>query len=344
MNEMENDIIDESSSDSLPAAVEIAVENLIGAEIIDEQPFAGYEVTARIGQGIHSAVFKGSDTRLDRKVTIKVLVPDLENNADAVECYFNEARNVARLRHPKLVRGLDVGRSGNYFYFVSEYFRAESLEAKLRRLERGRLLEDESLDIVRQVAEALQCAFENGLVHRSVKPSNILLGADKEVKLCDLGVAREVAFASPEAAIASAPDCASPEQAEAELNIDIRSDLYSLGCCWYRMLTGNAPFKSPSPEVLLSKHISEEPVPPREENIRISAFTNNLVMWLLEKDLGNRPRTPQDFLNKLLTHPKLREVAAPQADATSAEPDQETGEVAEADGDIPVCDDDFEEE
>jgi serine/threonine-protein kinase len=297
----------------------------IAGEIELEQPFPGYTVTERLGRGGSAAVFRAKDSRLDREVAIKALIPDLEHNEDAVENFFNEARNVARLRHPNVVRGLDVGRAGKYFYFAMEYVRGESLAQKLERLERGRLGEEEALRIVRETAVGLQYIFENGLVHRDLKPGNLLLSAEGGVKICDLGVAREVVAPRQEDFVKASPAYASPEQARGDFDIDIRADLYGLGCTWFQMLTGNPPFQKTTPEETLRAHLEEEPANLRELDPRLSAATSQLVLWLLEKDRDNRPRTPQDFLRKLDKHP-LREKLLQQESAAQTPVIQENND------------------
>lgn len=290
-----------------------------GAAAPLEQPFPGYEVLEKIAQGGMGAVFLARDLRLDREVAIKALVPHLASHADAVEQFFNESRNVARLRHPGIVRGLDVGRAGKYFYFVMEYARGETLAAKLQRLERGRLPEKESLEIVRQAAEALQYIFENGLVHRDLKPVNLILDGKGGVKLCDLGVAREIEHPGHDAFVKGSPDYASPEQITGDPNVDIRADLYGLGCTWYHMLTGQPPFRSATPEETLRRHLHEEPKNLRELDPRLSAATSELVRWLLMKDRDERPRTPQAFLARLMKHPRLEGASeSPAAPAPTA--------------------------
>ncbi len=292
-----------------------------------EQPFPGYLVTARLAETPGSTVFRATDTRLDREVAIKALIPDLTHNQDAVELFFNEARNVARLRHPRIVRGLDVGRAGKYFYFAMEFIKGESLADRLARLERGKLAEKAALPIVRQTAEGLQYIFENGLAHRNLKPGNVLLTESGEVKLGDLGVAREVAYATPEDLALANSAYVSPEQARGDFNIDIRSDLYSLGCLWHHLVLGYPPFRGVTPQEVLRKQQEADPANPREQDVRISAATSQLILSLLAKDRDDRPRTPQDFLNRLREHPLLAEErraekARRQADEASEELDE----------------------
>ena len=269
------------------------------------QPFSGYKVVNILGEGPAGPVLLARDTRFEREVVIKTIVPDLEAHEDAAERFFNEARQVARLRHDNLVRGLDVGRAGKYLYFVMEYIRGETLEKRLAALQTGRIREIEALQHIRQTAAGLQFIFEQGLAHRNLKPANLMLGGGT-LKIADFGVARDLAFPDTQTQALHGAEYASPEIAADESNIDIRSDLYSLGCCWYRMILGRAPFTAESPAVLLRRHISDDPVAPHEADPRIVPATSQLIMWLLQKDREKRPRNPQLFLSKLVTHPLLK--------------------------------------
>lgn len=274
--------------------------------VLWKQPITGYKIVSCISGNEDYGVFVAHDTRLDRNVIIKTLTADLENNEDAIERFFNEARQVARIKHNNIARGLDVGRSGKLFYFVMEYLKGESLEEKLTRLQNGRLREVDSLTIVEGVANALDQILKNGLVHRDLKPSNVFLTNDGEVKITDLGIAKDVAYASTADQLRRSPDYVSPEQASEEVNIDIRSDLYSLGCIWYRMVLGTPPFTSETPDIILRKHISDDPDSVTEVDPRISPATSQLINWLLTKDRDRRPKSPHQFLSKLMTHPIIK--------------------------------------
>lgn len=274
--------------------------------VLWKQPITGYQIINCLKGNEEYGVFLAQDTRLDRSVIIKTLTADTENNEDAIERFFNEARQVARIKHKNIARGLDVGRSGNLFYFVMEHLRGESLQERLDRLQAGRLREIETLQIVEGVAAALDQVLKNGLVHRDIKPSNIFLQSSGGIKITDLGIAKDVAFPSEAMLYRSRPDYVSPEQASGEVNIDIRSDLYSLGCVWYRMLLGSVPFTSENPDVTLRKHISDDPTTASEVDPRITPATSQLINWLLTKDRDRRPKTPHQFLSKLITHPLVR--------------------------------------
>ncbi len=291
--------------DSEPATHEIAAEEAQGLSQELVHRFPGYLVTRELAKGGMGTVYLARDTRLDRNVAIKELVPNLENNPDAVQHFFEEAGNTARLRHENIIRGLDVGRTGDTFYFVMEYVNGETVQQKLERLERGRIPEREALQIIMQVADALQYIFEHSLVHRDIKPGNILLGAEGKVKLCDLGVARELCCRSAEEFVKGSPAYASPEQIRGEIDVDIRADLYGLGCTWFHMLIGQPPFRGVTREEVMRKHLDAEPPNPRELNPRLSAASSETILWLLRKNPDERPRTPKELISKLQEHPLL---------------------------------------
>lgn len=304
-------------------------ENIEGSEQQQEfweQPFSGYHVMNVIGRGKSGSVLLARDQRFERDVAIKTLVPVGEDMEGAVERFFYDARQVARLRHPNLVRGYDVGRTAKYFYFVTEYIRGESLQGRLDGLQQGRIREIESLKYVMQVAEALQFIHEQGLMHRDVKPSNIILDNKGVVRLADFGMAKDLAFHSAHDAALANCEYASAEIAADDPIIDIRSDLYSLGCCWYRMIIGQAPFTGDSAAVVLRKHISDDPQPAHEIDGRITPATGQLIMWLLDKDRQRRPATPQKFISKLMTHPLIKLEQQTEILEESEEHDDEPGE------------------
>ncbi len=267
------------------------------------EAFPGYDIREKIAEGGMGTIFLARDLRLDRDVAIKVLTPDLEHNEDAVAQFFSEARTVARLRHANIIRGLDVGRTGTSFYFVMEHVPGETVLQKIERLERGYLPERETVTIVRQVTQALQYIHENGLVHRDVKPGNLLLTQDGVAKLCDLGVAREVAYPTPEAVVKGSPAYASPEQIRGDADVDIRADLYGLGCTWFHMLIGRPPYAADTADEVMHQQLSA-PLPDAHAVAgRVSRETSELIQWLMQKDREQRPPTPAVFLGRLDAHP-----------------------------------------
>ena len=282
--------------------------------VLWQQPLSGYDIVECLSGTEAYGVFLARDTRLDRDVIIKSLTADLKNNEDAVERFFNEARQVARLKHNNLIRGIDVGRVGDLFYFISEYTRGESLKDKLLRLQTGKIREIESLRIIQEVATGLDYILSCGLVHRDIKPANILLTNNGEIKITDFGIAKDVAYASEKDMLLREPNYIAPERAQGESNIDIRADLYSLGCIWFHTLLGKAPFNCDNPEISLKKHITDDPDSVNKVDPKITPATAQLISWLLKKDREMRPRTPKKFLAKLMTHPIIKLQQKPSED------------------------------
>lgn len=276
-----------------------------GAEVEFDPPkqLAGYEILNLLGAGGMGAVYKARQTSLDRIVAIKILPPRTAKNRSFIERFISEARTVARLNHKNIIAGIDVGEDKGFYYFVMEYVEGESLSEIIER--DGPLPEAEALNVMVQMARALDHANKHNLVHRDVKPQNILIDQQNQAKLCDLGLAQSQgefnASGSGETrgTALGTPHYLSPEQARGESDLDIRSDLYSLGASFFHMLTGRPPFEGQSPMVLMTKHLTEEPTPPRKIDGRISRPSSDLVMALMEKDKEDRPQNPTELLEDL---------------------------------------------
>ncbi len=218
----------------------------------------GYEILARLGAGGQGAVYKARQSSMDRLVAVKVLLPKYAKETDGVQRFLQETRAIARLHHTNIVSGIDAGFSNGIYYYVMEYVEGESLERRIAR--RGRIPWREAVSILRQMAAALDHAWRHGLIHRDVKPDNIILSPDGTAKLADLGLAR---FAGRDGLtltrtgfVVGTPYYIAPEQARGE-EVDIRADLYSLGITLYEMLTGNPPFTGADPLVVLNRHLHE---------------------------------------------------------------------------------------
>jgi len=263
--------------------------------------FVGYCITAVIREA-ETAVYRATDERFGREVAIHVLTP-AESHKEAAAHFFTEAATVARLRHPTLVRAMDVGKSGRQLFFVEEHVRSESLADKLARLERKRLGEGEALRLVRQLALALQALADAGLCHRWLRPDKILLTESGNVKLRGAGQARHLRFSTWREALCESAAWVAPEKIREDSHLDIRADLYSLGCVWFYALFGQPPFSAAVAESALESHLSALPPSPRERDPRLSAATSQIILWLLKKEREARPSAPRDLLAHLERHP-----------------------------------------
>ena len=203
----------------------------------------GYEMIEKVGQGAMGTVFRARQISLDRIVALKILPPSLAKDQGFIDRFIKEARAAGRLNHPNIVQGIDVGQSGGYNFFAMEFIVGETVKEYMVR--EGAVSEKLTLSICADVAQALEHAHEHGLVHGDVKPDNIMVTKKNQAKLCDLGLARPIAT---DAAgqrtdiVMGTPHYISPEQVRGQLDIDIRSDIYSLGATLYHMITRRTPF------------------------------------------------------------------------------------------------------
>lgn len=299
------------------------------AELLAGGSLAHYRLREAVAANERAAMFKADDQRLERAVALKVLRPAGVPPPAAVENFFDEARAVARVRQPgRLVRALDVGRAGPYFFYAMQWLRGDSLADRLARRERPRWYEREALAFVRDAAEALRALFEEGLVHRRLAPGNFLYDDNaKAWTLAEVGCQTEIVHGDVAALARARPDYAAPELCAGELNVDIRADLYSLGALWHLLLLGEPPFPAASADEMMRAHLEAAPVAPRDRDERISPASSRLILWLLGKEREDRPRSPKDFLARLSRHPLLADAAdndAPGDIAGETTPSAET--------------------
>ena len=244
-----------------------------------------YQLHARLGRGETASVWAGVDTRLDRPIAVKVV--DATTDAEAVRRLDQEARTVARLAHPNIVAVYDIGTEAGMPYLVMEFVEGEDLR---HRLARGPLTMNEAVGVAAQVCAALMAAHDAGVVHRDVKPDNILLTTAGTVKVCDFGIAglRDAAGGRHSATATGTSEFMAPEQA-AGGPADERSDLYALGCVLYAMLTGAPPFTGPDEQRVRWQQVHEPPVPIRSRQPELPDDLAGLVDRLLAKNPADRP-------------------------------------------------------
>jgi serine/threonine-protein kinase len=257
----------------------------------------GYELLSRIGQGAMGTVYKARQISMDRVVAIKILSPRYSRDRSFVERFIREARAVAKLSHENIILGIDVGEAGGIHYFVMEYVDGVPLSSILKR--EGRLDEKRCLTIGLQIARALSHAHKHGIVHRDIKPENIMIASSGVAKLCDLGLAKQTkgdADVTMDGTSVGTPNYISPEQARGEEHIDTRSDIYSLGASLYHMATGGPPFSGSNPMVVMTKHVTESPEPPRKRNPTLSEGFSALVLWMMQKRREDRPQDPDALI------------------------------------------------
>ncbi|HOW71994.1 MAG TPA: serine/threonine-protein kinase [Phycisphaerae bacterium] len=270
--------------------------------IADESRFfPGYQVLARLGAGATARVFKARQLSLDRIVAIKVLTRKLADKPEFVERFHEEGRAAAKLSHPNIVQVIDVDTTEGYHYLVLEYIDGKSVGEELAA---GKVYaEREALEIVIQVARALEHAAARGFVHRDVKPSNIMLTKDRAAKLADLGLARrttDVKAATAELGrVYGTPDYISPEQIRANSDIDFRADIYCLGATFYHMITGRVPFDGPVPATIMRKHLHARLVPPDHVRPSLSTGVGEVIETMMAKDRADRYATLSALIQDL---------------------------------------------
>jgi serine/threonine-protein kinase len=250
-----------------------------------------YELDCEIGRGGMGVVYRAKDRRLKRVVAIKVLPPELAFRSEIKTRFLREAETAAQLNHPNIVDIYAVDEAEGIVFFVMAYITGDNLAKRLH--DHGALSVDETRRTLRDVADALAYAHERGVVHRDIKPDNILIDADSgRPMVTDFGIARAVSDGNSRLTATGiaigTPTYMSPEQAAGERDIDGRSDLYSLGIVGYQMLTGEPPFLANSTPAILVKHISERPTPIEQRRADVPADLSRVIMLLLEKDPANR--------------------------------------------------------
>ena len=274
-----------------------------------------YELESVLGQGGMARVFKGNDRVLSRTVAVKVLSPQFAGDEQFVARFRREAQAAAALNHPGIVSVYDTGSQGDVHYIVMEYVEGRTLRDIIR--EEGPLLPERATEITEAVAGALAAAHEGGLVHRDIKPGNIMITREGEVKVMDFGIARTTTgdTLTQTASILGTASYLSPEQAQGE-TVDARSDIYSLGCVLYEMLTARAPFSGDSPVAIAYKHVRENPVPPARINADVSPALEAVVMKCMAKNAANRYQSAEELRADL---ERVRRGGAPLATPLMAE-------------------------
>lgn len=261
----------------------------------------GYQILSKLGAGAMATVYKARQLSLDRLVAIKILPRKHTNNPDFVRRFYEEGKIAAKLNHRNIVGAVDVGNSGEFHYFVMEYVDGKTVFEVLQ--EKGIYSEESAIEIGLEMADALSHAHKKGLIHRDVKPKNIMLDKNGVAKLADMGLAR--AISDVEAAEAEqgkafgTPYYISPEQVRGELEIDARADLYSLGATIFHMVTGKVPFDGPNPSAVMHKHLKEELVPPDHLNKQLSQGFSEIVEVCMAKDREERYTTADELLEDL---------------------------------------------
>jgi len=264
-----------------------------------------YRLDAQIGAGGMSTVYRAFDTTLERQVAVKLMHREIASDSDQLERFRREARSVAQLNHPHIVGVIDAGEEDGRPYIVFEYVEGETLKERIRRM--GRLPVDEAIAYAIEIARALGAAHDRGIVHRDIKPQNVLVDEEGSAKVTDFGIARSLdeEGLTADGRVLGTTDYVSPEQALGH-DVDGQSDIYSLGIVLFEMLTGDVPFHGENQVSVAMKHVREELPDVQVLRPEVSARLAAVLDRMTEKDLA-------------LRHPDAATLEADLEDALAAE-------------------------
>lgn len=257
-----------------------------------------YILLDKIGDGGMALVYKARCQLLNRYVAVKILRPEYIQDEEFVKKFKRESLAVASLSHPNIVSIYDVGQEDDIYYIVMEYVKGCTLKEYIK--DKGKINYIETLNIVRQIALALEHAHKNGVIHRDIKPHNILMTEDGNVKVTDFGIARATSSTTVTnmGKVMGSVHYFSPEQARGGYT-DHRTDIYSLGIVMYEMLTGKLPFDADSPITIALKHIQEPYIEPRSIDPTIPKAVNDIVVKAMEKDINKRYQSARDMIEDI---------------------------------------------
>jgi eukaryotic-like serine/threonine-protein kinase len=257
-----------------------------------------YEVGRLLGAGGMAEVFEGRDRLLARRVAIKVLQAQFARDPSFLIRFKREAQAAASLSHPNIVGVYDTGTEDGTHFIVMEYVDGRTLKEVIRA--EGPLYPERAAEICADVCSALVAAHARGLIHRDIKPGNVMLTPEGKVKVMDFGIARATTSETitQTAAVVGTAQYISPEQAQGQ-TIDYRSDLYSVGCCLYEMLTGTVPFTGATPVAIAYRHVREDPTPPRMLNPDVPAPLEAICLKAMAKLPDNRYQTAAEMHDDL---------------------------------------------
>src|SRR3954466_15714995 len=287
----------------------------VSAQMIGTVLSGRYRLEAKLGSGGMSTVYLARDETLDRSVAIKVMHREMSEQADQLQRFRQEARAVAKLSHPNVVGVIDAGEDGGYPYIVLEYVEGETLKQRINRL--GALDVQEALAYAIEIARGLTVAHARQMVHRDIKPQNVLIDSEGRAKLTAFGISRQLEQDGMTATgrVLGTTDYVAPEQAMGH-PVDQRSDIYSLGVVLYEMLTGQVPFTADSQVGVAMKHVNEDLPDVQQRRPELSAAAAMTVERATAKDPDQRYQQVGELIDDLST---ALEVEAARAGGTTGE-------------------------
>jgi tetratricopeptide (TPR) repeat protein/predicted Ser/Thr protein kinase len=258
-----------------------------------------YEILQMLGEGGMGAVYKARDRELDRLVAVKIIRRELAQNSDVLHRFKQELILARKVTHRNVIRIFDLGEAEGLKFITMEYIEGRDLKSLIR--EKGKFAPKEAKQIIVQVCNALEVAHAEGVIHRDLKPQNIMVDEKGKVSVMDFGIARSMEMGggmTQTGALVGTPEYMSPEQAKGE-HLDARSDLFSLGIIFYELLTGNSPYKADTAMATLWKRTHEAARPPIELEPGIPRAISDMVVKCLETDLGRRYQSVAEFARDL---------------------------------------------
>src|SRR5713101_169874 len=277
-----------------------------GAQVFNDR----YELVGHVARGGMAQVYLAKDLLLGRPVALKVLFPELSVDEAFVARFRREAQAAANLSHPHIVSIYDWGEGERTYFMVMEYVdEGRTLAQEIRG---GPLPPEKAASIAADVAGALAFAHSNGVIHRDVKPGNVLMDSNGQVKVADFGIARAVGDQdglTKTGAVMGTATYFSPEQAQG-YGVDARSDIYSLGVVLYEMVTGKPPFAGENPVAIAYQHVREDPVPPRQINRAVPPSLEAIILQAMAKDPAQRYQSADDMRADLARYLAGRSVLA----------------------------------
>ena len=286
-------------------------DTLLSLSATDDDPLidstlAGYHIEKRLGRGAMGTVYLARQLSLDRPVALKILAPRFSKDEDFIQRFLEEARAAGRLNHPNVVQVYDAGHEGDHHYMSMEFLEGGSLEELLDREVEGRLEVFRAVEVARDAAQALQFAQQNHIVHRDIKPGNLLLTLEGTVKVGDLGIAADLrqysgganagANAGGKTPVVGSPRYMAPEQAKGE-SLDQRADIYALGATLYKMIAGVAPFEGSSVKEIITRKLNSDPLPLR----RIIPEVPGGLSAVVQKMLARNPDSRYEYAEQVYT-------------------------------------------
>jgi serine/threonine protein kinase/predicted Zn-dependent protease len=286
------------SSEEIPASPTKTLETPT-KELTTGSTFAGrYQIIEELGKGGMGKVYKAHDTEIKEKVALKLINPEISADKKTIERFQNELKFARKISHRNVCRMYDLNKEEGTYYITMEYVPGEDLKSFLRRV--GQLPAGKSISIAKQVCEGLSEAHRLGVVHRDLKPQNIMIDKEGNARIMDFGIARSLKAKGITGAgmMIGTPEYMSPEQVEGK-DVDQRSDIYSVGVNLYEMVTGQVPFEGDTPFTIGMKHKGETPKDPKELNAQIPEDLSRVILRCLEKDREERYQTADELLSEL---------------------------------------------